>query len=324
MQPTPLIPTPPPVAPGSKSRKDASHRAFYAGFFKGAISAFNGIELFFRTPALRKMALDVMVPLLNAQMAYLGLSLLIFYVFRDGHSGENGTSFLWTVSKWGRIVTVLMNVILDLHRKANIDMFFTALAQKNPTFADELKQKPFVHTSLKTRWINFSRIAKLTMFRLMGHIIRLVFPGGRYIALPALKFMSMRPVLGNALAGSLSVIYFLPQELLESSIMDDILISFGESVVDADDYGTDMLKRYYRRLDPPTKEYFEQRYRGYIIGCGFVYSFLSAIPFLGIPIALVSECGAACLLADVTERNLDKRLGQPLLCEEQFQHEKSS
>lgn len=323
MEPTPLIPPPPPVAPGSKSRKDASHWAFYAGFLKGAVSAFEGIELFFRTPALRRMAADVVGPLFNAQLAYLVLSLLIFYVFRDGGNSENGTSFLWTVSKWGRIMTVLMNLILDLHRKANIDMFFTALRQKNAKFADALEQKPYVHTSLRTRWINFTRIAKLTMFRLMGHIIRLIFPGGRYIILPALKFMSMRPVLGNAFAGFLSVIYFLPAELLDSSKLDDMLISFGESVVDADDYGTDMLKRYYRRLDPPTKDYFEQRYRGYVIGCGFVYSFLSAIPFLGIPIALVSECGAACLLADVTERNLDKQRGQPLLGEEHFQSQKS-
>lgn len=107
--------------------------------------------------------------------------------------------------------------------------------------------------------------------------------------------------------------------------MDDVLVSFGESVLDAEDLGTDLTKAFTSRLDSEdTRSYFIDRYRGYITGCGFVYSLFSSVPFLGIPITLAAECGAAYLVVDIVKRNQDKANRLPLACEDALQKSKTS
>lgn len=298
--------------------KDASHAAFYAGFFKGIFSAFDGILLFSSRKPLRAVFWDVLKPLRNAQVAYAAIGVLLFLFLRD--PADDLTELFWTISRWGRVVTVVTTFLLDKRLNANSVMFFAALKQLDPSFGAALEAKEKGKVSMRDRWHRFKRVAKLTLFKMAGALINLIFPGGRRLAIPAVKFVSMRPTLGTPVAAALSVIYALPIEFLESSHVDDMLISFGEAILDADGLGTDLTKAYSSRLNSEdSRNYFADRYRGYITGCGFVYSLLSAVPFLGVPMTMVAECGAACVVVDIVKRNLDKTNRHPLACEDALQ-----
>lgn len=308
--------------PSPFTAKDASHAAFYAGFAKGMFSAFDGIVLFASSKDLRLVFWDLLKPIRNAQILYVSSGILIFLLLRD--PADDLTELFWTISRWGRIVTVLSTFLLERQYKSQTTMFYAALKQLNPQFADQLQAQEKAKTSLRFKWNNFKRVAKLTLFKMTGGIINKIFPGGKYIAVPAVKFASMRPVLGTPVAAGLAAIHAIPAEILESSRVDDALVSLGEAVIDADDLGTEIIREYNIRLDEKSRTYFYDRYRGYLSGCGFVYSLLSAVPFLGIPITLISECGAACVVTDIIKRNLSKDHRKPLVGEETFQHEKTS
>lgn len=314
MEPAPVLEQPTKIASGSNSKKDASHTSFYAGFGKGAADAIEGIFLFFQTPSLRNIAWRVIIPLCKAQIAYLAVGLLSFFLFRTQEASV--TEFIWSLLRWSRLLTIVMNVILDMNSKGNASMFFEALRQKNEAYTEDIEGRPQIRMTFYSRWINFKRIVKLVLFKIAGRVIRYAFPKTRYLTLPLIKFVSMRRVLGDPVAASVAIIHAIPIDFLESSNVDDFLVSFGESVVDANDMGFEMTKKFFRKVDLDTRAYLAERYLGYIVGCGFVYSLISAIPFLGIPIALISECGAACLIIDITERNLKKETRKPLPGEE--------
>lgn len=221
-------------------------------------------------------------------------------------------------------MTVLSGFILERQYRADSIMFFAALKELNLQFGEQLEARPKAKTSLRYKWNKFKRIAKLALFKAAGSIINKLFPSTKYIAIPVVKFISMRPVLGAPVAAGLASIHFIPADILESSRVDDALVSFGEAVIDADDLGTDITFEYTMRLDENSREYFGDRYRGYLSGCGFVYSLLTAVPFLGIPMTLIAECGAACVVADVVKRNLTKENRRALVGEEVFQPDKDS
>lgn len=309
------------LAPGSDSSsgafatKDASHASFYAGFSKGIFSAFDGMILFASSKRLRSVFWDVLKPLRNAQIVYAAAGVLIFLLLRD--PADDFSELFWTLSRWGRVVTVVTAFALEKHLNKNSLMFFAALKELDPSFGAALEAREKTKTSMRVKFQRFKRVARLGMFKATGAIIHRLFPGGRYIAVPAVKFVSMRPVLGAPVAAGLAVIHAIPAEFLESSRVDDVLVSLGESVLDADDMGGDVTRPFRQRLEnEETRDYFENRYRGYITGCGFVYSLLSAVPFLGIPLTLIAECGAACLVVDIVKRNLEKTNRKPLVCEE--------
>lgn len=302
--------------------KDASHGAFYAGFAKGAASAVEGMVLFVKTPKLQQIAWEAMGPMCKAQFVYISAALIFIVVFYD-FKADFGELF-WAISRWGRIVTIALNIILDLFSGANKSMFFAALREKNGDFANALEEMPEIRASFRQKWTNFKRIGKLALFNLTGKLIKWIIPGGKYLAIPVMKFVSMRPVLGNGVAAAVAAVHAMPLDTLESSRVDDILVVFGESVVDADDLGADLTKKYSRRLDEETRTYFGDRYRGYIVGCGFVYGLMSAVPLLGIPMSLIGECGAACLISDIVQRNLEKEARRALPAEELLGRPKTS
>lgn len=320
------------VAPGASASngtslpfqpKDASHGAFYAGFAKGMFSAFDGMLLFASSKQLRGKFWSLLAPMRNAQIAYASMGLLIFLLLRD--PADDATELFWTISRWGRVVTVLTTFLLEKKYHANSIMFFESLKVLNPGFASALEQTPKTKASSQDKWNKFKRVAKLTLFKMAGAIINKVFPGGKYIAVPAVKFVSMRPVLGAPVAAGLASIHAIPVEFLESSRVDDALVSIGEAILDADELGTDSTREFRTRLDSEeTRQYFAQRYRGYLTGCGFVFSLLEAVPFLGIPMSLIAECGAACVVTDVVKRNLEKDNRRSLVCEDALKHDKTS
>lgn len=302
--------------------KDASHAAFYAGFVKGMFAAFDGIVLFASSDRLRAVFWNLLAPIRNAQILYLSCGILIFLVLRD--PADDLSELFWTISRWGRIVTVLSTFVLERKHRAKSAMFFAALRELNPQFGEQLEAKTKAKTSFLFKWNKFKRVAKLTLFKAAGAIINTFFSSGKYVAIPAVKFVSMRPVLGTPVAAGLASIHLIPAQILESSRVDDALVSLGEAVIDADDLGTDITREYVIRLDEHSRKYFEDRYRGYLSGCGFVYSLLTAVPFLGIPMTLIAECGAACVVTDVIKRNLTKENRRSLVGEQVFQRDKTS
>lgn len=305
------------------STKDASHQAFYAGFLKGMVSAFEGLKLAVQSPRVRSVSSELFAPMMKTQVVYITAGVVIFGGFHNMQK-EGLMGLLGTMSRWGRIIIVALNVFFDLSSKANARLFFAALGEKNLQFAKAIEERPVVRPSFRNRWSKAKRVFKLTTFKLTSFLVRSFIPGGKAIAIPAVKFVSMRPVLGNGVAAAISLVDILPLEVLQSTIVDDVLVSFGESIIDADDLGADITKQFVRRLDEEKRIYFAERYRGYVIGCSFVYSMLSALPIIGIPAALMAECGAACMITDVVERNLQKRNRLPFPGEEYFVKAKES
>lgn len=305
------------------STKDASHRGFYAGFFKGMGSAFEGLKLLVQSPRVRNEFSGLFRPMVNASAIYIVTGAIIFGATHNVQT-EGLPGLLAVMSRWSRIIVVGLNAFYDLTSKANSRLFFTTLREKNEPFAETIESRPMIKSSLRTRWAKFKRVVKLSTFKLTGLLIRWLIPSARFVAIPAVKFVTMRPVLGNEVAAAVSLVDAVPLHVLHSTIADDILVSFGESIIDADDLGTDITKQFVRRLEEEKRSYFAERYRGYIIGCSFVYSMLSAVPIFGIPIALAAECGAACMIADIVERNLEKKNRMTFPGEEHFAKPKDS
>lgn len=305
------------------AKKDASHSAFYAGLGKGMLAAVDGMKLFLFSKELHAVFWRLLTPIRNGQIAYLAAGLLLFILMRD--PADDLTELFWTLSRWGRIVTVITSLILEKQFHADNEMFVAALKVRNPQFGAAVEAKQKTKTSLRAKFIKFKRVAKIGLFKAAGTVINTLIPSARIVAVPAVKFVSMRPVLGDGVSAAISAIHLLPVETLASSKLDDALVSFGEAIIDADDLGQDITKFYMHRMDSQEmRDYFASRYRGYLTGCGFVYSILSSIPFLGIPITLIAECGAACVVADIVQRNLEKEHRLPLACEDAMRHTKDS
>lgn len=303
--------------------KNASNPAFYVGVGKGVLSAFDGIRLLLTSNVLRKVFWQVLKPIRSVQIVYISIAVLLVFLIRD--PADDYKELLWTLSRWARVVTIFTTLVLEKYFHANSIIFFAALKEKNPAFGHALEQKERTHTSTHEKFTKFKRVAKLTCFKVMGSVINAVFPASRRIAMPLVKFLSMRSILGDGVSASIAAIDFLPPDVLAASRIDDFLLSFGESIIDGAELGHDATKEFSKRLpNGETRKYFEDRYRGYLTGCGFFYSLLSAIPFLGILMTLVAECGAACVVADIVERNLEKSDRMPLVGEEAIRHSKSS
>jgi hypothetical protein len=293
------------------ARKDASHGAFYAGAAKGFASAIEGLLLFLARPELRARMRDSLASLLGAHGPYVILAAAVFMLLRFGTSELS--QLLWTFSRWARIVTIAMTYVLERRHKATEAMFLDALAAKNPEFAAALQAQPPVKKTLLEKFDKYKRLAKMMAFRLAGTVVAHIFPGGKFIIIPMYKFISMRPTLGSEVAAAVAAIHVLPDSILQFSHIDDFLMSFSEAVIDAADLGNDSVAWYVKRLDgDKAREYFRERYRGYMSGMGFFYSALMQVPFLGIPLVLVAECGAAVMVVDIVSRNLEKEERLPL------------
>lgn len=295
--------------------KNASHAAFYSGVAKGFACGVDGLLLFASKKELRILLKDSLAPLRSAALGYAALCVLLFLLMRN--PADSFTELLWTMSRWSRILTVLVSLLLERQFHARSAMFFAALHAQDPAYGAALQALQPVKPTTAERVQKGKRIAKMIAFRIAGAVIQRVFPGGKYIALPAIKFITMRPTLGNGVAAAMAAVHLIPEDILAASSIDEGLVSFGEAILDADDLGRDATRDFSRRLDSAeTRLYFTKRYRGYLTGCGFLYSLLSAIPFLGIPLTLICECAAAIVVLDIVQRNLEKDNRRALACEE--------
>lgn len=308
-----------PTDTARKRKKDPSHASFYSGFIRGMLCSLEGIILFLGHPELQQVLKDSIRPLMNAQLAYLALGVLAYVFIKDPATKEVHDAF-WVLTgsfwRWGRIISTIVSLILERKIRANRSMFQAALKVKNPHFASEV----FNVQSQKVKGeklIKYVRTARLLAFRIAGAVVAKYFrPNYRVPTMTLIKFLSIRPILGTKMSMGLAAVELLPQDLLMKSFLDDVLVFLGESLLDAYDLGKDSTKYYYKRLASlETREYFRARYHGYLSGSGFLFSFLLGVPFLGVWINLIVECGAACVVLDIVERNADKAERRPLLGE---------
>lgn len=315
---------------GGTIHKDASHIVFYGGLLKGMGSAVRGVQLFFTTPILFSYGRERVIPLLNVQVGYMVALLLLFTLAY--HTPESFAEVFGILWKWSRMMTVILTTLLEVRndifggRRDGATLFdLTLEVEGNKEYSEMVRTLPKAKKPIRYYVTAAKRVLKLILFKMSAGVIMWVIPSGYQIVMPVVRFATMRGVLGVPLALSIASIYALPPELLHDYWIDDVLVSFGESLVDADDQGLKLVNGLLRKLDLQTRSYVQQRFRGYIIGLGFVFSFLAAVPFLGIPMSLIAECGAASLIVDITRRNLTKhdRLelpGEALLAE----HDKMS
>lgn len=285
--------------------KDASHGAFYAGLAKGFAAGMDGLVLFAARPELRARLRESVGAAVNAQIAYVALAAAVFVLFQE--PAGSASEALWAVARWGRILTLVVTLFLERRSGATEAMFFAALSAKDARFADAVRAAAPPKPGRRERLAKYKRIAKMAALRFAGMAVARVLPGGRFIAMPALRYISLRPTLGGPGAAAVAAVHALPESVLALGHADDVLVSVSDAIVDADDAGFDAVRTYVKRLDgEETREYFRERYRGYVTGMGALYSVLEAVPFLGVPIVLVAECGAACCVVDIVRRNLDK------------------
>lgn len=285
--------------------KDASHVAFYAGFGKGFASGLDGVLLFFSKRDVRDLFQSALHDAVTAQIGYVVLVIAVVLLLREPTGSLS--EFLWTLSRWARMVTLVVTLFLDRKSQATEAMFFTALRATNPQFADAVRSQAPNKPSSHEKFKKYKRIAKMASLRIATYICTRFFPGSKPITIPIIKYVSMRQTLGDLIAASVALVHVLPDSLLQTSHVDDMLLTFTEAILDADDLGFDAVRPYVKRLDGEVvRKYFRQRYRGYITGMGFLYSVFMQVPLLGIPLVLVAECGAAVVVVDIATRNLEK------------------
>lgn len=288
----------------SGTAKDASHAAFYAGAAKGLVSAFNGLVLFFSRKELQQSLKTSLLSAANAHIFYAALALLVVILIRD--DSHSWTDVFWALSRWSRLLTLIVSAFLEHRVKVSELMFVGALQLQNSALAAEVRAAPVVKRNFREKASKWKRIAKLMVLRGANAAATRFIPSVSIIVSPVVKYVAMRPTLGTPFALAIAAIHVLPESVLALGHLDDLLLSVSEAVIDAADFGEDALRPYLKRLTSEQVEYFRERYRGYITGMGTLYCMLEAIPFMGLPIELISECGAACLLEDVVARNLDK------------------
>lgn len=296
------------------TKKDGSHMVFYGGLVKGMGSALKGISLFIGTPALVTLARERMIPLVNMQLGYMAALLCLFALaVHTPESFGEVFSLLW---RWSRLATVVITSLLELRndvfgrRSGDAHKVFDVALEteaNNSEYAQYMAYLPKAKKPVSYYVQAVKRVCKIALFKMSATVIAWVVPNGQNVVLPLVRFATMRTVLGMPLAFAVASVYAIPQHLLHEYWIDDALVSFGEALVDADDLGTKLINPFLRKVEVDTRAYVTSRYRGYIIGLGFVFSLLSAVPFIGIPMSLVAEAGAACLVVDITRRNIDKR-----------------
>lgn len=291
--------------------KDASHAVFYAGVGKGFVSGINGALLFWSRQDLKDLFRSALDDVATAQVGYLVLLVAVILMVREPTNSLS--EIVWTFSRWARMVTLMVTLVLERKTKATESMFFCALRATDPQFAQAVQAQEPIKATKTEKFHKYERIAKMASIRIATMICSKYLPSTKWFAIPALKFVSVRQTLGDKVAVSVAMVHVLPDSFLQASHLDDMLLTFTESVLDADDLGFDSVRAYVKRLDgEATRQYFRQRYRGYLTGMGFLYSVLMQIPFLGIPLILIAECAAAVLVVDIVQRNLEKDNRLPL------------
>jgi hypothetical protein len=247
--------------------KDASHAAFYAGVAKGFASGMEGFILFLSRAELRQRLNDSLSSTMNAQILYAALAAAVVIFIRD--PADDVASLVWALSRWGRILTLIVTLFLERKVKATEAMFFDALAAKDPAFASAVRARAPAKRGRRERLAKYKRVAKMTAVRLAGAFVARWLPGGRFVAIPALRYITLRPTLGGPAALAVSSIHALPESVLALGHLDDLLVSMSEAVLDADELGFDAVRTYTKRLEwPDTQDYFRERYRGYVTGLG--------------------------------------------------------
>lgn len=296
--------------------KDASHAAFYAGAAKGLTSAFDGLVLFLSRKELQQSLKASLLSAANAHLFYAALAILVVILLRD--PAHSWTAVFWALSRWSRLITLIVSAFLERRLGVSELMFVGALEVQNPDLAAEVRAAPVVKRNFTEKAAKWKRIAKLMALRGANAAATRLIPSGSVIVSPVLKYIAIRPTLGPPVALAIAAIHVLPESVLALGHLDDFLLSVSEAIIDAADFGEDALRPYMKRLTSEQAEYVRERYRGYITGMGTLYCMLQAIPFMGIPIELISECGAACLLDDVVKRNLEKTERMELCGERAF------
>jgi hypothetical protein len=289
----------------SGTTKDASHAAFYPGVAKGFASAMSGLVLFISSPPLRARVASSLRLLKSAHLPLVAAFALLFVVARD--PADDWATAVFALSRWARLVTLFSTFVLDRKYKAREDMFFTATTLHSPAFSAALKAAPQSPLSRSEKFQRAKRVAKMSALRIASIIIKRMFPGAAVFATPALTYISTVPTLGTPVALAVAAVHVLPSTLLASWSLDEAVLSFSEAILDSDDMGNDLMRPFVRRLDgEDARVYFRNRYRGYLVGCGFVFSCLTQIPLAGIAIGLIGECGAAVCVVDIVSRNSRK------------------
>lgn len=297
------------------SKKTASDASFYSGFARGCIASLEGLLLFASQKPLRKLVSQSLKPLRKAQAVYLAIIILIILVLRE--PTDDPRKLLGTFMRWGRIVTIVVTMILDRALKENAKIFFAALKIRNPQYGAALEAMVPPKRSARDKIRKFKRIAKMGAIRGVAAFFKFTFPSSTLVVVPLVKYISVRPVLGNVFAAVMAGIHVLQDTVLADATWDDSLAALGEALVDAEDLAEDGTREFYRRLETEQdRKYFLKRFRGYLTGCGFCNSLLMQIPFLGIPVAMISECAAAVIVVDIVERNLTKENRRPFPCED--------
>eukprot|EP00171_Calliarthron_tuberculosum_P009915 IDg9915t1 len=249
-------------------KKTASDAAFYSGFAKGFIASLEGLALFASQKPLRKLVAKSLKPLRNAQAVYFAIIVLIIFVLQE--PTDDVRKLFATFMRWGRLVTVVVTLILDRRLKENAKMFFAALKLRHPQYGIALEAKVPPKRTRRDRIRKFKRVAKMGTIRGVAAFFRYAFPSSAAVVVPLVKFISVRPVLGNGFAASLAVIQMLQGNLLAEAKWDDSLAALGEALVDAEDLAEDSTREFYRRLETEEdRKYFLKRYRGYLTGSGF-------------------------------------------------------
>uniref|UniRef100_A0A7S1T8T4 Uncharacterized protein n=1 Tax=Compsopogon caeruleus TaxID=31354 RepID=A0A7S1T8T4_9RHOD len=295
--------------------KDPSHRGFYPQFFRGLGSGARGLALFVKSGELRGVVRRAVGQTLNTQIAVLAAASAVFLILRrnDEHSWKRFLVMAW---KWSRILSSGMIFLMEKKYHSMGAVFDAAVHEKSPGLAAVLEQTPRVHVAGERR-------RKLyRFFRILGFrcaiLIMSWLPGLKMVAQPALKFAMTFPILGAKVAAGFAALV-IATEWMEDSVLDEVFIEITEAVIDAYDFGKDSLRYYIHRLPSlATRDYFLNRYQGYITGMGFCYSLLMQIPILGVPFALIGECGAAELLVELLERNRLKTHGRVELLGEEL------
>ena len=298
-----------------KRKKDPSHLPFYAGFIRGMLCSIEGAFLFLSHSELAKVLRNILKPVLTAQLVYFAIGVALWVLFRNSDVGKSNnlpTTLVSSFWQWSRIISTGAGLVLERKVKSHEVMYEASLKAKNTRFANELSRiKP--HRVEGEVVLKYVRIAKLTAFRLMGFLIKRFFPKHRNRGMAILKFFSIRSVLGSKLSFALAAVELLPGNILGKTFFDDALVFAGEALLDAFDLGKDSTKFYYKRLPSlETRQYFRARYHGYLTGMGFLYSMCLGVPFLGVLVSIIAECGAACLVVEIVERNLQKETRQSL------------
>lgn len=219
--------------------KDASHAAFYAGLAKGFASAMNGFVLFLSRKELRQRLKDSLALVANAQIGYAVLAAAFYFFLRD--PADSFGELVWALSRWARIVTMIVTLFLERKAKATEAMFFDSLRAADPNFAASVEATERAKAGTREKLRKYKRIGKMAALRGAGYLITQLLPGGELLAVPTLKYVSVRATLGAPVSMAVAALHAVPTDWLTGSHLDDMLLQFTEAVMDAEDLGGDVV-----------------------------------------------------------------------------------